>query len=203
MTRTVNLLKRTRTSTRLLASAAAALVLGGTTVACGDDPFQITWISTPDTALLYSLARPELGLPTAFDFLDRARFAVESAGSTDNWDVAVDTRDGVLVLIPPGAVGINNEARITVIEDVGFDDVTEAPADTTLYTATEPLTLALGNVYVVRTREQSSRFGVCMFYAKMEPLTLDGDLQSVTFMYDNNPRCEDRSLSPDRERDSS
>jgi hypothetical protein len=193
---------RTTGLSRLFAAAAVALGLGFTTAACGDDPFQITWYNTPDTTILYSLARPELGLPSAFDFLDRTRFVVEDAGSTNAWDVAVDTRDGRLALVPPGALGIVNEARVTVIEDVRYEEVTEAPADTTLYTATEPVFLELGNVYVVRTREQSSAFGFCLFYAKMEPLELDLELQSVRFVFDNNPVCDDRNLQPDQERPS-
>jgi hypothetical protein len=191
---------RPRSPSRLLVSGLTALVLGGAAAACGDDPFQITWISTPDTTVIYSLARPELGLPSAFDFLDRDRFVVEAPGSTDAWDVALDTRDGRLALVPPGALGVVSEARITVIADVSFDDVLEAPADTTLYTATDPVFLALGNVYVVRTRLQSSSFGVCMFYAKLEPLVIDTELESVHFVFDNNPRCEDRNLQPDQER---
>lgn len=191
---------RPRSPSRLLVSGLTAVVLGAATAACGDDPFQITWISTPDTTVIYSLARPELGLPSAFDFLDRDRFVVEAPGSTDAWDVALDTRDGRLALVPPGALGIVSEARITVIADVSFEDVQEAPADTTLYTARDPVFLALGNVYVVRTRLQSSRFGVCVFYAKLEPLIVDTELEAVHFVFDNNPRCEDRSLQPDQER---
>lgn len=184
-----------------MAAALAASVLGPLAAGCGDDPFSITWLATQDTAVLYSLARPELGLPSAFDFLDRSRFAVEAPGSSNQWDVALDTRDGQLVLLPPGALGIFNEGRIAVIEGASYDDVTEAPADTTLYSADQPLPLELGNVYVVRTREQSTTFGFCSLYAKLEPVALDTGIQSATFIYDNNPRCEDRKLVPDRERE--
>ncbi len=186
---------------RTVVAAALAIVLTSVTAACGDDPFQITWISTPDTTLLYSLARPELSLPTAFDLYDRVELVVEAPGATDAWDMAVDTEDGVLVMIPPGALNIVNEARITMIPGVDFEDVTEAPSDTTLYTATEPLALSVENVYVIRTREQSTTFGVCSVYAKMQPISLDTELETATFMFDNNPRCDDRSLRPDQERD--
>jgi len=192
---------RSSYGTRSLSAAAAALILATMTAACGDDPFTITWISTPDTALLYTLARPELGLPSAFDFFDRTRFVVEQPGSTNLWDVAVDTRDGKLALLPPPALEVFNEARVTVIENVSFDDVVEAPADTTLYSVDQPVFLALGNVYVVRTREQRTNFGVCMLYAKLEPLILDQEVGSVTFVYDYNPRCDDRRLQPDTERE--
>ena len=187
--------------TRSLSVAAAAVALALTTAACGNDPFTITWISTPDTALLYTLARPELGLETAFDFFGRTRFVVERPGSTNNWDVAVDTRDGKLVLLPPGALDVVNEARVTVIEGVSFDDVVEAPADTSLYSSDQPVLLELGNVYAVRTREQRTSFGVCSLYAKIEPLILDQEVGSVTFVYDYNPRCDDRRLQPDQTRD--
>ena len=192
---------RPKPLSRLLASAAAAIALGYASAGCGDDLFRITWFATQDTTVLYSLARSELSLPSAFDFLDRTRFVVEAPGSSDSWDVALDTRDGQLALIPPGALGINNAARITVIPDVSYDDVTEAPADSTLYSTTEPVFLELGSVYVVRTRRQSTSFGFCSVYAKLEPVALDDAVQSATFVYDNNPRCDDRALVADEERD--
>lgn len=190
-----------RPSPRLLASVAAFLFLSGITVACGSDPFTITWVATPDTAVLYSLARPELGLPSAFGFYGRARIVVEAPGTSSAWDMALDTRDGRLALVPPGALNIVNEARITVIEGASFDDVTEAPADTTLYTATGPAFLELGNVYVVKTRKQSTTFGFCSLYAKLEPLVVDPEVGSFTFVFDFNPRCEDRKLVADQERE--
>ena len=187
---------------RSVVVAAAAFFFTSMAGACGDDPFAITWISTPDTTLLYSLARPELNLPTAFDLYDRLEFAVEVPGATDQWDLVVDTRDGQLVMLAPGALNITNKARITVIPGVDFEDVTEAPADTAVYTATGPLPLSVSNVYVIRTREQSTRFGFCSLYAKMQPIELDQELQRAYFVFDNNPRCEDRSLRPDQERES-
>ncbi|NIT86093.1 MAG: hypothetical protein GWN82_04050, partial [Gemmatimonadetes bacterium] len=49
-----------------------------------------------DTVLLYSLARPELNLVSAYNFLQGAPIQVEEPNATGVWDVAVDTRGGAI-----------------------------------------------------------------------------------------------------------
>ncbi len=62
-----------------------ASVVGST--ACGDNIFDIKWtVPNVRQALLYSLARPELNLPTAFDFVDRVRLEIHAPGVTGSWD---------------------------------------------------------------------------------------------------------------------
>jgi hypothetical protein len=111
---------------------AALLVLALGSVAC-DDPFEVRWDARPDTALIYSLARPETSLPSAFNFFLRIPLVVESPGSTGQWDVALDTEGGQLVLLPPRALGINSRARIAALPGVDFNEVSEAPQDTAAY----------------------------------------------------------------------
>ncbi|MCJ7628965.1 MAG: hypothetical protein MUO50_11340, partial [Longimicrobiales bacterium] len=48
-----------------------ALPLLAAAMACDDDLYKINWEENPDTAYLYSLARPELNLLSAFDFISR------------------------------------------------------------------------------------------------------------------------------------
>ncbi len=174
-----------------------ALLVLAASAACGDDPFSIPWEQQPDTVLLYSLARPELNLEAGFSFFDRRRVRIESAGATGQWDVALDTREGQLVLLPPGALGIVSRARVAIIEAATFDEVKEAPSDTTAYVAAEPVPVRLGNVYVVQTDQRLGAFGTrCVYYAKMEPLDVDVPNGTLTFVFDTNPVCNDLRLVP-------
>ncbi len=174
----------------------AALAVGLILASCeARDPFDIGWAQSPDTALLYSLARPELNRPSAFDFHLGVARIVESPGSTGLWDVLLDTRGDQLVLLLPGALEIESKARIVELPGRRFDDVAEAPADTTAYLSDGPLPLALGSVYVVRTRVGPDQFGFnCMFFGKMEALEINVAAGTLLFVHDTNPLCGDRDL---------
>jgi hypothetical protein len=89
--------------------ALTILLLAGAVSACDDDPFGLRdWAAAPDTVLLYSLARPELNLASAFNFDRRLVLRIEAPGSTGQWDVAVDTEGGRLVLLTPLFFGIDS-----------------------------------------------------------------------------------------------
>jgi hypothetical protein len=173
----------------------AALVVG--LAACDDDPFAFRWDPAPDTVLLYSLARPELNLVSAFSFFTRTPIRVEAAGSSGQWDAAVDTRDGAIVLLPPGALGVVGAARITTLEGLTLDDVLEAPGDTLVYVADEPVPMELGNVYVIKTNRRQGSFGTsCVYYAKMSPVEIDPAGGTLTFEFVTNPVCNSQDLIP-------
>jgi hypothetical protein len=181
---------------RRLLGAAVLFAAVAATAGC-DDPFEIRWEAQTDTALIYSLARPEPNLPSGFNFYFRAPIAVEAPGSTGQWDVALDTEGGRLVLLPPRALGINSRARIAALPGVSFQDVTDAPADTTSYVSNRSVPLNLGTIYVVQTSEQSGSFGQrCVFFAKMEPLVLDAAAGTLKFAFDASPVCNDTRLIP-------
>ena len=169
----------------------------------GDDPFALRWQGNPQEVVLHSLALPSLNVFSAYDIINRIPIRVEASNTARAWDVAVDTRNGQLVFIPPGALGIfptddAPPARITRIPGVSFDDVVEAPGDTTLYSVTEPVAVETGSVYVVQTREGRDRFGrPCSFFAKLEPVSVNQEQGTVRFVFDRNPICEDRDLVPD------
>ncbi len=187
---------RLRSRAALVVAAVAAVGLAGST-ACGADPFAIQWSSSKDTVLLYSLARPELGLPSGFNFHNRISVLVERPNSTGNWDLAVGTKSGQIVLLPPGALGISARARIAELPNANFDDVVEAPADTTVYTGLDPVTVRMGSVYVIRTNQTVGSFGTyCVFYAKMAPVDIEPVEGTLRFYYDSSPVCNDRSLIP-------
>jgi len=167
----------------------SALALG----ACDEEITDFNWPAATDTVVLFSLARPELELESAFNFAERATIPLQRAGAATQWDIAVDTRAGQLVLLPPGALGITSRARVTTISGQTFDQLEEAPADTLLYTASEAVPVQLNGLYVVRTGIAGSG---CSYYAKMQPLAIDVAAGRLEFKYDTNPFCNDRRLVP-------
>jgi len=174
---------------------ACALLTG--LAACGDDPFAFQWDDVPDTVVLYSLARPELNLVSGFNFREARPIRVEAATATGSWDVAVDTRGGELVLLPPGALGIVSRARVAPLGDVPFEDVVEAPEDTLAYVADTPVPLTVGTVYVVKTNQSLGSFSSrCVYHAKVEPVDVDVVQGTLTFRYVTNPVCNSRDLVP-------
>lgn len=178
------------------ALALGAALLFGTT-ACDGDPFAFQWSDAPDTVLLYSLARPELNLVSGFNFFQRLPVKVEAAAATGTWDVAVDTRAGEVVLLPPGVFGIVSAARITTLPGMTLDDVTEAPTDTLVYVANVPVPVEMGTVYVLKTNRQRGSFGSsCVYYAKLEPVTIDPTGGTLRFRYVINPVCNSQDLVP-------
>jgi len=165
--------------------------------ACGDDPFQINWVSSPDTVLIYSLARPELNLAAGFDFHDGELVRVEGPQSTGSWDLAVDTRGGEMVFLPPGALGVSSRARITTLPGMSFLEVTEAPSDTLVYVADEAVPIRMGTIYVVRTGRSAGVFSSsCVYYAKLEPLVIDPEGGTLSFVFEDSPVCNSLRLIP-------
>jgi hypothetical protein len=176
---------------------AAALTLPFLT-ACDDDPFGLRdWSLAPDTAFLYSLARPELNLPSGFNLNTRQSIRIEAAGSTGTWDFLVNTVEGQLVLVTPTAVGLDTSAGIARIEGETFESIRSAPGDTAQYIRTTPVPLSIGQLYVVRTNQASGSFGQrCTYYGKVEPIEIDVAGGTLRFRYDSNPICNSRDLVP-------
>jgi len=184
-------------SRRWHAPAIATLVaLSVGLAACGDDPFRLNWSDAPDTVQIYSLSRPELNLQSGFSFVPPpAATVIERPGATGGWDVALDTQGGELVLMPPGALGITSRAALSIVGAVNFDDVRQAPEDTLLYDANRPASLSPGVVYVVRSNRAVGSYGSsCVYYAKMEPVTIDVGTGTLKFRYVASPVCNSRDL---------
>lgn len=174
---------------------AFAVVLSG----CSDDPFAVRWEADPQESIVYALDAEELGVATAFDMAGRRPVVIEDASLEGNWDFAVDRESGQMVFLPASVLGVTSRAAIVEYPGVGFDEVGEAPADTTLYVSDEPVAVQLGTIYVIRTHEQRERGGFgrqCVFYGKLEPLEIDLELGRVRFVQDVSPDCNNRSLVP-------
>ena len=182
---------------RAARAIAPLLLLVLTASGCGGSDALLTWTASPDTVLLYSLSRPEMNLLSAFSFRDRSTVRIETAGSSFSWDIALDTRGGQLVLLAPGALGIQSRARVARLPGMTFDDIIDAPEDSLLYSQTEPVVLDLNSGYVVQTDLRTSPFGgTCVFYAKLQPLTIDVVAGSLKFVFDASPLCNDPMLVP-------
>jgi hypothetical protein len=178
--------------------ALVCLALSLTSGACDDDPFGFRdWEARPDTVLLYSLGRPELNLPSGYNFNRRTLHRVEAANSSGQWDLALGSEEGRLVLLPPRALGIDTRAGVAPLPDESYDGVREAPGDTASYVTTEAVPVEVGRLYVVRTNQAPGQFGqTCSWYAKMEPLEADPELGFIRFRLDSNPVCNSRDLIP-------
>lgn len=178
--------------------AAFLVALQAFALGCDDDPFKVDWFERADTVRLYSLARPELNLLSAFDFINRYPVRVESPNAAGQWDLAVDTHQESLVFLPAAAVGIpNSRAALAPLRGQTLQEVRRAPSDTTLYVRDRPVPVELGTTYVVRTRQTTGFYGtLCVYYGKLQPLAVDPAAGTVTFVFDVNPNCNDRNLLP-------
>ena len=167
------------------------------TVACDDDPFAIRWTVNPDTVRLYALSRPEPNLVSGYDFFPRQAVRIEAPTTGDDWDLAVDVRDGAFVWLPPGALGIPSEAAVAILDGETFESATEAPEDTTQYITDAAIPIRTGRIYVIRTRRHPGFFGtLCNYYGKIEPLATDFVSGSVYFQFDVSQACNNRDLIP-------
>ncbi|MGB1778251.1 MAG: hypothetical protein ACPHQP_01730 [Longimicrobiales bacterium] len=176
-------------------SGALAVLLIAT--ACDDDPFAFRWTDNPDTVLLYSMARPELGLVSAYSFYQGLELEVEVPSSAGQWDLAIDTQGGEIVMLPPPVLGIFTEAEIATIENTRLEDVTQAPSDSLRYVSDRPVPVEFGNVYVVKTNRSPGSFGrSCRYHAKLEAVDIDPVGGTFVFRHVTNPVCNDRDLVP-------
>jgi len=198
-TQALHVTRRTRSTVPGRPVALALAVLVWVAIGCGRDPFAFNWSDAPDTVLLFSLARPELNLVSGYAFQQGVRVRIEAAASTGLWDIAIDTRDGEMVMLPPRALGVQDaEARIATLgTGMSLEDVTVAPADTLAYVDDEPVVLALGTIYVVKTNRAIGSFGSsCVYHAKMEAVDIDIAGGTLTFRHVTNPVCNSRDLVP-------
>lgn len=170
------------------------------TVTACDDPFgPQLWNADPVSVTLYSASRPEyVGMVSALDLAAEpvAAVSIEAPGASGNWDMILIDMDGGLAFAPAGALeGFTSRARIAVIENQSFIEVTEAPRDTAAYTI-NPVPLRTDVVYVVRSRSSNCGFSAGVRYAKIQPVEVDVVSGIFRFAVVRNPYCEDRSLVP-------
>jgi hypothetical protein len=172
-------------------------LVGLSLAGCSEDPFRIRWTENPQEQVLYALDREELNQFSGFDMIGRLRVVIEDPQTEGAWDFAVDRQGGGMVFLPAKLLGLDSRAAIASIPNSEYDDVVVAPSDTLAYVLDEPVPIALGTVYVVRTRLASGGFGqVCHFFGRVEPLEIDLVAGVVRFVQDTSPDCNNRSLVP-------
>ena len=165
--------------------------------ACDEDLGLDEWNATPDTVTLYSLSRPEfINQPSAFDFINHIGMRVESPTSTGNWDVALLDQGTGLALVPAGGFeGQSSRAALSVITGATFEELEEAPEDTTRFSS-NPVALSPGQVLAVRTRRAPCAFSNSVRYGKVKIIDVNATAGTVRFETIVNPFCNDRSLIP-------
>lgn len=178
---------------RMFVVAAATL----TVIACGDDLGLDDWEAVPDTVTIYSLSRSDLiGKPSAYDFVNHIELRAESPASAGVWDVAARHENGQLAVAPAASFeGQNSRAAIAAVSGTSFEELAEAPADTTQF-STAPLVVAPGQVFVVRTRRAPCAFSNSIRYGKAKVLEVDATAGFIKFVAITNPFCNDRALIP-------
>lgn len=168
-------------------------------VACGDNFGPGFWVAVPDTMALYSASRAEyVGFRSALNIASDpvSALPIEAPGVTGNWDLALSEDASGLVLVPAAAFdGLDSRARIATIDNVSFEDLDQAPRDTTEYTA-QPVPVRAGEVYVIRSRRAGCGFTSGYRYAKLEPVEIDVAAGILRFAIIRNPICDDRSFVP-------
>jgi hypothetical protein len=114
------------------------LVVSLATAAACDDAYDIEWYEYEETITLYSIATTQPNLPDGFDFVNRVRVVIEQSGATGTWDLAIGTSETELVLLPPGALGVDSYAGVVAAEGATLADLTtctvegENPRDVTV-----------------------------------------------------------------------
>ena len=141
-------MNRTIRTLRLSGFLSSAFIFSLNLTSCSrDNPFDLKWTEAkPDTALIYSLSRPELNLPSGFDLVDRTTVVIEEPDVTGSWDFVLDSRDGELVFLPPAVFGIESEAKMIRLPGLAFDEVLEAPSDTSFYSSDQAVPVETGSV---------------------------------------------------------
>ncbi|MDE0806204.1 MAG: hypothetical protein OSA24_01530 [Longimicrobiales bacterium] len=192
-------MKRINRTFRMSVFLGSTFIISVNLTSCSrDNPFDLKWTeANPDTASIYSLSRPELNLPSGFDLVERTVVKIEDPNATGNWDFLLDSRNGELVFVPPAVFGIESEAKMMRLPGLNFDEVLEAPSDTSFYSSDEVVPVETGSVYVVQTHRGKNKFGMlCVFYGKLQPLESRLANGTVTFIFDRNELCGELNLVP-------
>ncbi len=150
--------------------------------------------NTVDTVTLAALRDTPVSIPSAYDmvFVSRAR---TDLGQPFDFAFNIDSA-GSPVILPAGLLGFQMEAawRRSSRE---FAQIASAPTED--YTPDEPLTVALGDVFLARSRNSSSGcgyLGSLPRYGKFRVLDLNVEERSITLEMLVDVNCGYRGLEP-------
>lgn len=183
---------------RHIAALFVAASLGLASACDGGTGYRIEPLITSDTV---DLAAPgsATGLPTAVDVTSTSgiiaggRFP-ERQQDAEQWDLAIRVRDGQVVFVPAGALGLSSNPAVThPLMGQSFDQVIEAPG-AAAFVADSAVVVQEGAVYVVRSRVFSCGFGGAAQYAKIQPLAVSAADGTVQLRIATNEVCGDPRL---------
>lgn len=177
----------------LAVAAAAGLLLAA---ACGDSlglpPAQFT--NKVDTTTLFALTGTDISAPSGYDVVTRVRTRTDL---DEPFDFAFDLDpSGRALIIPPQVLGKPTDAGLQ-LSDLPFGEIQSAPLEG--YQADSAQTVAVGTVYIVRSRLAAE---LCVFlgslprYGKFRVLAVDLQARTITLELLVNQNCGFRGLEP-------
>lgn len=176
-----------RVAPRLLIPLAAALAL-----ACGDDD------NLPDPTDQNRVDTLTIGSLTGTPIATPSGYAVEKGTVRTDLDAGFDfayniESGGRQVFVPRAALGLPSQAADPGLQrrSEAFSEIVVAPSNG--YVTEEPVPIAVGERYVVRSRVICGALGVPL-YAKIEILGFDANL--VTLQVLANRNCGYKGLEP-------
>jgi hypothetical protein len=149
-------------------------------------------------SLLLAVPGPMPDVPSAVDItvqltVQGGRFP-ERQSDADRWDFALRERAGALVLLPAGALGIENRAGITAARaGQTLETLREVPSQTRFITD-EAVPLQAGNVHITRSRLFGTITGSCQQFGKLEVMSVDPAARTARLRVVTNQNCGDPRL---------
>ncbi len=111
--------------------------------------------------------------------------------------MTVRLQNGIFSLLPRGAVGLESlRAAVTeAIPGTTFEGLDEAPSSSR-FSSSRGVALAVGSVYVVRSRVYRVQGINCWQFAKVQPMALSAAAGTVTLAVATSAGCQDTRLAP-------
>lgn len=180
------------------------LAFAALSVAACDDPTGIgEQVIIVDTVTIGVPSLAPDTVPTALDVISGDQVSIgggrfpERPGESENWDVTLRLQNGTFSLVPRGAVGLEAlRSGITdAIAGTTFEGLDEAPSSSRFNTG-RGAALAVGSVYVVRSRTYRLSSVGCWQFAKVQPVALNPAAGTATLAVATSAGCQDTRLAP-------
>lgn len=120
----------------------------------------------------------------------------ETVRDAQEWDVALRRTGTVFSLRPNEALATGLRGAGIAQANTPFETAEEAPRETSAYSS-DPVALAVGNSYFIRTRQFPAGVSLCVKYAKMKVLALDQAAGTAQLALVINENCSDERLTDD------
>jgi hypothetical protein len=120
----------------------------------------------------------------------------ERLTDAEQWDFALRSTPAGLVFRPFTPVASQFRGAGIAVSDRPFADLKRAPRGTASYSS-EPVSVRLGGVYLLRSRQFASGNTTCVKYAKFRVLEINQATSIVRFEVVINEGCDDERLADD------